>query len=162
RRYDRAHDCSRRRHRSDPPAGYRIPGGDVFAVPHRPTLPARRCPLRVAPGGRGELRHQPGDAGSARRAERAGDEPRRASARHVESVLPLHDREDVPRTLTMRAAIGTLILATSLIQLANGFFGTLISLRVAIEDFGSTLAGIVLSSYFAGFTLAAVRSGRII
>jgi MFS family permease len=62
----------------------------------------------------------------------------------------------------MRAAIGTLILATSLIQLANGFFGTLISLRVAIEDFGSTLAGVVLSSYFAGFTLAAVRSGRII
>jgi MFS family permease len=62
----------------------------------------------------------------------------------------------------MRAAIGTLILATSLIQLANGFFGTLISLRVAIEDFGSTLAGVVLSSYFAGFTLAAVGSGRII
>ena len=62
----------------------------------------------------------------------------------------------------MRAAIGTLILATSLVQLANGFFGTLISLRVAIEDFGSTFAGIVLSSYFAGFTLAAVRCGRII
>jgi MFS family permease len=62
----------------------------------------------------------------------------------------------------MRAAIGTLILATSLIQLANGFFGTLISLRVAIEDFGPTLAGVVLSSYFAGFTLAAVCCGRII
>jgi len=62
----------------------------------------------------------------------------------------------------MRAAIGTLILATSLVQLANGFFGTLISLRVAIEDFGSTLGGIVLSSYFAGFTFAAMRCGRII
>jgi len=32
----------------------------------------------------------------------------------------------------MRAQIGTLILATSGIQLANGFFNTLISLRVAI------------------------------
>jgi len=62
----------------------------------------------------------------------------------------------------MRAAIGTLILATSLVQLANGFFGTFISLRVAIEDFDPTLAGVVLSSYFAGFTLAAVRCGRII
>jgi MFS family permease len=62
----------------------------------------------------------------------------------------------------MRAAIGTLILATSLVQLANGFFGTFISLRVAIEDFGPTLAGVVLSSYFAGFTLAAMRCGRII
>jgi MFS family permease len=62
----------------------------------------------------------------------------------------------------MRAQIGTLILATSGIQLANGFFNTLISLRVAIEDFEPTMAGLVLSSYFAGFTLAALRCGRII
>jgi MFS family permease len=62
----------------------------------------------------------------------------------------------------MWAQIGTLIIATSLIQLANGFFGTLISLRVAIEDFGPTLSGLVLSSYFAGFTLGALRCERII
>ena len=36
------------------------------------------------------------------------------------------------------------------------------TLRVAIEDFGLTTAGLVLSSYFAGFTLAALRCGRII
>ena len=42
----------------------------------------------------------------------------------------------------MRAQITMLIIATSLIQLANGFFGTFISLRVAIEDFGSTMAGL--------------------
>src|SRR6516164_6168942 len=63
---------------------------------------------------------------------------------------------------SMRAQIGTLILATSGIQLANGFFNTLISLRVAIENFEPTMAGLVLSSYFAGFTLAALRGGRII
>src|SRR4029077_14534339 len=62
----------------------------------------------------------------------------------------------------MWAQIGTLIMATSLIQLANGFFGTFLSLRVAIEDFGATMSGLVLSSYFAGFTLGAVRSERII
>src|SRR5215471_13299072 len=62
----------------------------------------------------------------------------------------------------MRVQITTLIVATSLIQLANGFFGTFISLRVAIEDFGPTMAGLVLSSFFAGFTLAALRCGRII
>jgi hypothetical protein len=39
----------------------------------------------------------------------------------------------------MWAQIGTLIMATSLIQLANGFFGSFISLRVAIEDFGATM-----------------------
>jgi MFS family permease len=63
---------------------------------------------------------------------------------------------------SLRAQIGTLIIATSAIQLANGFFGTFISLRVAIEDFGATMAGLVLSSYFAGFTLGALGCGRII
>jgi MFS family permease len=62
----------------------------------------------------------------------------------------------------MRAQIGTLIIATSGIQLANGFFGTFISLRVAIENFDATMAGLVLSSYFAGFTVGALRCGRII
>ena len=60
------------------------------------------------------------------------------------------------------AQIGTLIIATSGVQLANGFFNTLISLRVAIESFEATMAGLVLSSYFAGFTLAALRCGPII
>jgi MFS family permease len=59
-----------------------------------------------------------------------------------------------------RAQIGTLIIATSVIQVANGFFGTFISLRVAIENFDAP--GLVLSAYFAGYTLGALRSGRII
>jgi MFS family permease len=61
-----------------------------------------------------------------------------------------------------RAQIGTLIVATSVIQLANGFFGTFISLRVAIENFDAIMAGLVLSSYFVGFTLGALRYGQII
>ena len=68
----------------------------------------------------------------------------------------------MPPTGSMRAQIGTLVIATSVVQLANGFFGTFISLRVAIEDFGATIAGLVLSSYFAGFTLGALLCGRII
>ena len=63
---------------------------------------------------------------------------------------------------SLRAQIGILILATSIIQLANGFFGTFISLRVAIEDFAPAISGLVLSSYFAGFTLGALRCERII
>jgi MFS family permease len=35
-------------------------------------------------------------------------------------------------------------------------------LRVAIEDLGPTISGLVLSSYFAGFTLGALRCERII
>jgi MFS family permease len=60
----------------------------------------------------------------------------------------------------MRTEIGELIIAASLIQLANGFFGTFVSLRVAIENFEA--AGLVLSAYFAGFTLGALRCGKII
>ena len=57
---------------------------------------------------------------------------------------------------SMRAQIETLIIATSGVQLANGFFNTLISLRVAIENFEATMAGLVLSSYFAGFNVGRV------
>jgi hypothetical protein len=53
------------------------------------------------------------------------------------------------------AQIGTLVVATSFVQLANGFFGTFIALRVAAENFNTTLAGLVLSSYFVGFTAGA-------
>jgi hypothetical protein len=40
-----------------------------------------------------------------------------------------------------------LVIATSVVQFANGFFGTYISLRVAIESFD--VPGLVLSAYFA-------------
>ena len=61
---------------------------------------------------------------------------------------------------SMRTQIGGLVIATSIVQLANGFFGTFFSLRVAIENFDA--AGLVLSAYFAGFTVGALRSGKII
>jgi MFS family permease len=68
----------------------------------------------------------------------------------------------MPSGSSMRAQIGTLIIATSVVQLANGFFTTFLSLRLAKLDFGATLTGLVLSSFFAGFTLGALRSGGII
>ncbi len=66
----------------------------------------------------------------------------------------------MPAGQSLRTQLGALIIATSLIQLSNGFFGTFVSLRVAIENFN--VPGLVLSSYFAGFTLGALRCGRII
>lgn len=62
----------------------------------------------------------------------------------------------------MLVQIGTLIVATSLVQLANGFFNTFLSLRLTVENFGPALTGIVLSAYFVGFTIGAVGSGRVI
>src|SRR5215469_6797048 len=66
----------------------------------------------------------------------------------------------MPLGRSMRTQIGELVIAASIVQLANGFFGTFFSLRVAIENFDA--AGLVLSAYFAGFTLGALRCGKII
>src|SRR5260370_24667799 len=60
------------------------------------------------------------------------------------------------------ARIGTVVFATSGIQFAHGCFGTFIALRGASEDFDAAMAGLVLSSYFAGFTVGAFCSGRTI
>jgi MFS family permease len=60
----------------------------------------------------------------------------------------------------LRTQIGVLVIATSLVQLANGFFGTFVSLRVAIESFEAP--GLVLSAYFVGFTLGTLRCSKII
>lgn len=63
---------------------------------------------------------------------------------------------------SVRAQIGTLIVATSAAQLAIGFFGTFFSLRVALADFSAMRSGLVLASYFAGFTVGAYFGKNII
>jgi MFS family permease len=63
---------------------------------------------------------------------------------------------------SMLIQIATLIVATSAIQLASGFFGTFFSLRIVGEGFGAAMTGLVLSSYFAGFTVGALRCNRMI
>jgi MFS family permease len=62
----------------------------------------------------------------------------------------------------MRPQIGVLILATSGVQLAAGFIGTFISLRVPLEHFSATVSALVLSGYYTGYTIGAVCSARII
>jgi len=63
---------------------------------------------------------------------------------------------------SMRAQTGTLVLATSGVQLAVGFLGTFISLRVPLENFSATMSALVLSGYYAGYTIGAVCSARLI
>jgi putative Ca2+/H+ antiporter (TMEM165/GDT1 family) len=46
-----------------------------------------------------------------------------------------HARKGMPLDTSIRTQIGTLVMATSVAQLANGFFGTYVSLQVAIENF---------------------------
>ena len=63
---------------------------------------------------------------------------------------------------SVKTQIGTLIVATSAVQLAVGFFGTFFALRVALADFSAIRSGLVLSSYFAGFTVGAYFGKSII
>ena len=62
----------------------------------------------------------------------------------------------------MRAQLGALILATSLIQLANGFFTTVVSLRLGLEAFNPAFEGLVMSAYFVGFALGSASCGRLL
>ena len=62
----------------------------------------------------------------------------------------------------MGVQIGALVLATSGVQLAVGFFGTFMSLRVPLENFSAAMSALVLSGYFAGYTIGAVCCARII
>ncbi|MBC9205361.1 MFS transporter [Roseomonas aerophila] len=62
----------------------------------------------------------------------------------------------------MRAQLGALILATSIVQLANGFFTTVLSLRLGLESFDPALEGVVMSAYFIGFTIGSVTCGRLL
>lgn len=65
-------------------------------------------------------------------------------------------------TIPFRASAGTLMLAIATFQLGNGFLGTLVSLRVNAEAFAAGIEGVVLASYYVGYTLGALRAGPLI
>lgn len=69
---------------------------------------------------------------------------------------------DPPSAAPIWASIGTLVLAIAIFQLGNGFLGTLVSLRVDDEAFAPEIVGVVLASYFIGYTFGAVRAATII
>ena len=60
------------------------------------------------------------------------------------------------------AAIGSLILGISLIQLANGYVGTLIGIRLADARVDPLVTGIVTAAYFAGYAVGAAFCHRLI
>ena len=59
-------------------------------------------------------------------------------------------------------AVGSLILGISLIQLANGYIGTLIGIRLASAHVDPVVTGIVTAAYFAGYAIGAVLCNRLI
>jgi MFS family permease len=60
------------------------------------------------------------------------------------------------------AAQGSLILAISLVQLVNGYMGTLVGIRVASAGAGALATGIVTSAFFFGYAIGSVLCKAII
>jgi MFS family permease len=60
------------------------------------------------------------------------------------------------------AGIAALIVGISTIQLANGFLGTLVSLRVGVAHYAPAVAGLVLAAYYGGYSLGAMTIGNLI
>ncbi|WP_136795218.1 MULTISPECIES: MFS transporter [Desulfosediminicola] len=55
-----------------------------------------------------------------------------------------------------------LFLGMGLIMLGNGLQGTLLGVRASMEDFGTTLTGIVMSGYFLGLILGCRRVPKMV
>lgn len=64
--------------------------------------------------------------------------------------------------IAILAAVGSLILGISLIQLANGYTGTLIGIRLSAGHVEPVVIGIVTSAYFAGYVTGALLCRRLI
>jgi MFS family permease len=60
------------------------------------------------------------------------------------------------------ANVGALILGISLVQLANGYVGSLIGIRLAAERTDPLLTGLVTSAYFGGYAAGALLCDRLI
>ncbi|MCP4329512.1 MAG: MFS transporter [Alphaproteobacteria bacterium] len=59
-------------------------------------------------------------------------------------------------------SLSSLLIGAFIFLLGNGLFGTLLSIRIDLEDLGADLAGYVQSAYFLGFILSTFASQRII
>ncbi len=70
-----------------------------------------------------------------------------------------------PRPTSMRqllTAIAALLLAVLLLMLSGGLLGSLVGLRAIHEGFPVTVAGLMMSAFYAGLILGTLRCGRLI
>lgn len=58
--------------------------------------------------------------------------------------------------------VAAIIFAISLVQLANGFLGTLVSLRVGGPEFGPQTVGPIMAAYYVGYSIGAMSTGDLI
>ncbi len=59
-------------------------------------------------------------------------------------------------------SVGATILGIALVQLANGFLGTLVSMTSASAGFAPVMVGLVLAAYYGGYTIGAATIGPVL
>jgi MFS family permease len=55
-----------------------------------------------------------------------------------------------------------LFLGIALMMLGNGLQGSLLGIRASLEGFPTTLTGVLMSGYFAGFLIGSVLAPRLV
>lgn len=65
-----------------------------------------------------------------------------------------------PTTLSAAWSLWTLLLGVGLLMMGNGLQGSLLGVRASAADFGNTVTGLVMSSYFVGFLVGSVLTPR--
>ncbi|MWP38473.1 MFS transporter [Rhodobacter sphaeroides] len=60
------------------------------------------------------------------------------------------------------STVGTTILGITLVQLANGFLGTLVSMNTASAGFAPVVVGVVLAAYYGGYTIGAATIATVL
>ena len=55
-----------------------------------------------------------------------------------------------------------LLLGMALLMLGNGLQGTLLGVRASLEGFSTTITGVLMSGYFAGFLIGSVMAPRLV
>lgn len=64
--------------------------------------------------------------------------------------------------LSRTTSVGAIIVGISFVQLSNGFLGTLVSMNTAAAAFSAPVTGIILASYYAGYTIGAATIGVLL
>jgi MFS family permease len=59
-------------------------------------------------------------------------------------------------------SVGATIVGIALVQLANGFLGTVVSMSIAAMGFTPAVMGVVLAAYYGGYTIGAATIGGIL
>ncbi len=75
---------------------------------------------------------------------------------------PAHNPTQEAHILTLIQPVRAVLSSVALLQLGNGLLNTLLSLSANDLGYSTTVIGLIMSSYFAGFTCGTFVSGRLI